>query len=308
MLRTNHALAGLILLPLAAFAVPALAAPKTTPAITANALQSWMSSDLQAAWTAGYKGQGTTITFVDEFSGSDPFSGNWGTGAKTQLHGYWTTQETALVASLATIATHDFNLGTTVALAPTGLNVLNLSYAMFARAGYSANQIGWSNQETSIISYARSGLAVISKAAGNDSVAMGTRTRSGLQDYLGDALIGAQSAIFVGALNTNGTTAKKATLASYSDTAGTNKTVQSHFLVVGVQASTTGLAGTSFAAPIISGYAAIIGSKFATWTPTQVTNRLLTTARKDTLLNYNATIYGMGEASLTNALAPNSIH
>jgi len=78
--------------------------------------------------------------------------------------------------------------------------------------------------------------------------------------------------------------------------------------VVGVAANKTGLAGTSFAAPIVSGYAAIIGSKFPTWTPTQVTNRLLTTARKDTLVNYNATTYGVGEASLANALAPNSIH
>ena len=322
MLRTNLRLAALVLLPVLALASPAFAGKKSTPpppppppppassspTIVANALQSWMSPDIQAAWNAGYKGQGTRITFVDEFTGNDPFSGNWGTGTKTQLHGYWTSQEAALIAPSATIATQNFNSGTTVQLAPSGLNVINLSYAMFATAGYSVSQIGWSNQEASIISYAKNGRAVISKAAGNDSVAMGTRTRSGVQDYLGDALIGAQSAIFVGALNSNGTTSSKASLASYSDTAGTNTSVQSHFLVVGVASNKTGLAGTSFAAPIVSGYAAIIGSKFPTWTATQVTNRLLTTARKDTLVNYNATTYGVGEASLSNALAPNSIH
>ena len=83
--------------------------------------------------------------------------------------------------------------------------------------------------------------------------------------------------------------------------------MQSHFLVVGVESSKTGLAGTSFAAPIISGYASILGSKFTTATPTQITNQLLNTARKDTLLNYNAATFGMGEASLSRALAPLTI-
>ncbi|TIT08725.1 MAG: peptidase S8 and S53 subtilisin kexin sedolisin, partial [Mesorhizobium sp.] len=41
--------------------------------------------------------------------------------------------------------------------------------------------------------------------------------------------------------------------------------------------------------------------------PTQITNQLLNTARTDTLLNYNASVYGKGEASLSRALAPASI-
>jgi subtilisin family serine protease len=69
----------------------------------------------------------------------------------------------------------------------------------------------------------------------------------------------------------------------------------------------TGLAGTSFAAPIVSGYAAIIGSKFRTATPTQITNQLLTTARQDTIANYNAAMHGRGEASLARALSPVTI-
>lgn len=40
---------------------------------------------------------------------------------------------------------------------------------------------------------------------------------------------------------------------------------------------------------------------------TQITNQLLNTARKDTLLNYDPAVYGQGEASLTRALAPRSI-
>ncbi|TGU20811.1 S8/S53 family peptidase, partial [Mesorhizobium sp. M4B.F.Ca.ET.150.01.1.1] len=104
--------------------------------------------------------------------------------------------------------------------------------------------------------------------------------------------IGKPTAIFVGALSSNGTTTNKAQLAWYSDYAGSNALVQSHFLVVGVEGDKTGLYGTSFAAPIISGYAAIIGSKFTSATPVQITNDLLNTARTDTLVNYNPAVYG----------------
>jgi subtilisin family serine protease len=302
------AVAGMGLLASTAIAGDSILATKSTKIVTV-VTPSWMSPDVAAAWALGYKGAGVTITMVDEFSGpnSDKFSGNFGQGVQNQLHGLWTREEASMIAPSATIVSKDFNSGTAVTL-KSGLNVINLSYAMFATAGYNVNQIGWSNQEKSIIAAAMNGKAVISKAAGNDSVVMGARTSSGLQDYLGDALIGAPSAIFVGALNSNGTTTSKASLAYYSDTAGTNKAVQSHFLVVGVTANTTGLAGTSFAAPIITGYAAILGSKFRTATPTQITNRLLTTARTDTLLNYNAATYGMGEAILSRAVAPNSIN
>lgn len=275
---------------------------QTTPPVW----RAWMSPEVADAWTAGYKGQKTTITFIDDFSSASKFGGKLGSASQVLRHGEWTRLEGSMIAPLATIRSKEFRSGTSVSLA-AGLNILNLSYGMYARAGYSASQIGWSGQESSIISYARNGKAVIAKAAGNDGVAIGAANRSGQVDYLNLALVGTQSTIFVGALTTNGTTANKASLASYSNTAGTNAAVQSHFLVVGVDSSKTGLAGTSFAAPIISGYAAVLGSKFTTATPTQITNQLLNTARKDTLVNYNAATYGMGEASLTRALAPLTI-
>ena len=34
----------------------------------AQTLRSWMSPDVGAAWSAGYKGQGTTITVIDDFA------------------------------------------------------------------------------------------------------------------------------------------------------------------------------------------------------------------------------------------------
>ena len=48
--------------------------------------------------------------------------------------------------------------------------MLNLSYGMYATTGYNVDQLLWSQQEASIISY-ENGQAVIS-AAGNDSVAL----------------------------------------------------------------------------------------------------------------------------------------
>ena len=284
---------------------PSICLSATLPTATTQAVQSWMSPDVGAAWAAGYKGKGVTITIVDDFSSTSRFSGNFGIGVQYQRHGEWTRQEASMIAPLATIRSKDFSTSSSVALAP-GLNVLNLSYGMYARAGYSPTQIGWAPEETSIISYATKGSAVVSKAAGNDSIAVGG-IKNGQQDYLDIALVGKASAIFVGALSTNGTTSNKAQLASYSNYAGSNPLVQSHFLVVGVAGNKTGLYGTSFAAPIISGYAAIVGSKFTTATPTQITNQLLNTARTDTLVNYSASVYGKGEASLSRALAPLTI-
>lgn len=274
--------------------------------VSAPQVQAWMSSEVGDAWAAGYKGAGVTITVVDDFRSNQGLYGNLGQGTQLLRHGEWTLKEASMIAPAATLRTQDFNSGTTVAL-NRGLNVLNLSYGMYASAGYTASQIGWSAQETSIINYAQKGTAVISKAAGNDAVAVGTANAAGNVDFLNVALKGAPSAIYVGALNTNGTTSAPASLASYSNTPGADATVQNQFIVLGVDGAKTGLYGTSFAAPIISGYSAIVGSKFTRATSTQIANQLLNTARKDTISNYNAATHGRGEASITRALSPISI-
>lgn len=276
-----------------------------TPTATSPTLYSWMSPEIGDAWKAGYKGQGVTMTFVDDFRSSSRFRGNLGTGSLLLRHGEWTRLEGSMIAPSAGIVSQDFNSGATVALA-RGLNVVNLSYGMFAPAGYTASEIGWSAQESSIIRYA-AGYAVISKAAGNDGVNIGATNTAGNVDYLSLALVGKSSAIFVGALNANGTTTNPTSLASYSNKPGADVTIQNNFITVGVAGNKTGLYGTSFAAPIVTGYAAVLGSKFTSATPTQITNQLLTTARQDTLMNYSAAVYGRGEASITRALAPKSI-
>lgn len=275
--------------------------------LTASAATpAWMSTEVGDAWAKGYKGKGATITVVDDFRSASLLSGKLGTSSQRLRHGQWTAMEAGMIAPLASLATKDFNSGTAVKL-NKGLNVLNLSYGMMAAAGYSASQIRWSAQESSIINFANNGTAVISKAAGNDGVAVLDKNARGQADYLNLALKGSQTGIYVGALNTNGTKAAPATLASYSNTAGSDVTVQKQFLVVGVEGGKTGLYGTSFAAPVITGYAAVLGSKFTKATPVQITSQLLETARQDTIKGYDVQLHGRGEASLTRALAPLAI-
>jgi len=284
-------------------------ASATTAAVVTPKVQNWMSPEVGAAWSAGYSGKGTTITVVDDYSNASKFSGNLNGTVQSQGHGYWTSQEAGLVAYSATINRQDFNTGrnTSVPLAKTGLNVINASYGMYASSAFINYTFIYGAEETSMVNYAKGGNAIIVKAAGNDGINMGTVNTSGNFDALNKSLKGLPTTIYAGALSTNGTTASPASMASYSNKAGTDVTTQKQFLVVGVDSSKMGIAGTSFAAPIISGYAAILGSKFATATPTAITNQLLNTARTDTVKNYNAAVYGRGEASLTRALAPVSI-
>ncbi len=281
------------------------------PLAVSQTLQPWMSNEVSDAWRAGYKGQGTTITFVDDFRSNSGYYGNFNGNLQLQQHGKWTSQEASLIAPLASIKTQDFTNSSTVRLATRGLNTVNLSYAMYANTGSTANNIRWAARERSIINYAANGSAVIVKAAGNDyGTSVGSGNENGKTDYLNSALINTKSAIFVGALDKNGAPSNQASMASYSNVAGSNTAVQNKFLVVGVTGGNDPyykLYGTSFAAPVVSGYSAILGSKFTTANSTKITNQLLNTARTDTIANYSSSVHGKGEASIARALAPASI-
>lgn len=285
-----------------AMAVATLVMSATVTA--AQEVRPWMHSEIGQAWSLGYKGQGTSITVIDDFTSGYGYYGDLRGYTELRHHGDWTALEASMIAPSAKVYEHDFGNTSAVKL-QRGLNTLNLSYGMMANEGYTS--VSWSQPEASIISYARYGKAVVVKAAGNDAVAVGAANSSGKVDYLNRDLIGKQSAIFVGALSFHGTVDNKASLASYSNTAGSNTTVQNQFLVVGVTGNNTGLYGTSFAAPIVSGYASVLGSKFRRATPTQITNQLLSTARQDTISGYSADLHGRGEASIERALAPSAI-
>lgn len=305
-MTSNFKMTSAVLLTLIASYAVAQGKPFSSDASSPPLLQSWMNTEVSAAWSQGFKGQGVTLIVLDDFKSKSGYYGNLGTGTQLLRHGEWTSKEASMLAPSANLKTQDFTSGATVKL-NSGLNVVNMSFAMYAPAGYTASQIGWNAEEKSIINYASTGAAIISKAAGNDSMAVGGTNAAGKVDYLSLALKGTASAIYVGALNSNGSATKQAAMASYSNMAGTDVTVQNQFLTVGVEGRKTGLSGTSFAAPIISGYAAILGSKFTNSSPTQITNQLLNTARQDTVSNYSAAVYGRGEASIARALAPIAI-
>lgn len=264
----------------------------------------WMSPEVQAAWAEGYEGQGVTIAVVDEHT-SEAFDGNLNGSTTPRPHGGWTALQARLIAPRATVRTVDYfsDAGTPLALR-SGLNVVNNSYSINAAPGKAIGT--FDPLERSTITHAKNGAAVVVKAAGNEGSAIGS-VIADKTDVLNEQLTGAPSAIFVGALSANGTTANPASMASYSNFAGSNGQVQLQFLVVGVEAGRTGLSGTSFAAPIVSGYAAILGSKFTAATPSQISNRLLGTARTDTISGYSVSVHGQGEASITRALAPSSL-
>ena len=171
--------------------------------------------------------------------------------------------------------------------------------------------------------------AVIVKAAGNDSI---TADKEPLVSALSKNQDIQKRLLVVGALNkAGGPSYGLATIMNYSNSASTNLNVQNRFLVasgttpfgtgdlalngnpVDATLSTDpngyklGNVGTSYAAPRVAGYAAIVRQKFPNLTGANTSDILLQTARYDTLTcnpNCDKSIYGQGEASLSRALAP----
>lgn len=289
------------------FSLAVLAAAFTTSA-TAQDFRPWMHKDIQRAWDQNFQGQRARITTIDQFSGGLSW-GNLTGQVEQRTHGGWTALQSSMIAPRAQTREHDFsNLGK-VKRSKTRMNIFNLSYGMIGNPGF--GQIGWSDRERSIIKAARKDRAVVVKAAGNygNNINEAYTDEFGRQrfDYLNRDLAGLRTTIFVGALEGNGTVSNPAAIADYSARAGSDKAYRKKFLVVGVPSHIHGLAGTSFAAPVVSGYAAILGSKFRDARPRDISRQLLRTARTDRILNYDKRVHGRGEASLRRALAPVSI-
>jgi hypothetical protein len=169
--------------------------------------------------------------------------------------------------------------------------------------------------------------AVIVKAAGNDSI---SADKEPLNKALATNELIRPRLLIVGALDRAGFVSVPASFASYSNTAGTDVSVASRFLVAsgttpfgdgylalngvpiagtdfGPDGRTLSGGGTSYAAPRVTGYVAILRQKFPNLNGEKSSSILLDTARYDTLTchpNCDPSIYGKGEASLTRALAP----
>jgi subtilisin family serine protease len=274
--------------------------------------KNWMHTDVKDAWKKGYRGTGSQIITIDSYN-SDLLPGNL-TGKDMELtHGAWTSLQSKMIATHSNVIGLDWNTkeNTNIVLNGKNLNIINASYAIYASPN--GDYFGkLPKLHNSVVLAGMTGKAIVVKAAGNDAIDMGgsITTLSGpRKDVLNDHLKKSNSVIFVGALESNGgtTDTDQASLASYSNKAGLDVDYQKRYLVVGVDTQQTGLAGTSFAAPIVSGYAAIMKSKFIKATPKQITGQLLNTARTDTIKDYSVAIHGKGEASLSRALAPVSL-
>ncbi len=275
----------------------------------------WMSGEVKSAgWDKGYSGQGTQIVTLDFFTTTDPFYAKLDSYNVNARHGSHVGKVTRLMAPNATLRYADYSSTTMMSLPidTSKINIINASFALYTDENQiKKGQTFGNNLVKSLISNAQNGTALVVKAAGNNGInldeALTSGTYANQEDGLNTSLVTSNSVIYVGALSNFGTITNKASLASYSNKAGIDPEFQKRFLVTGVRSYKIGVGGTSFAAPIVSSYASILGSKFKTATPTKIANQLLNTARTDTILNYDPSLHGKGEVSLTRAIAPISL-
>ena len=279
------------------------------------------SADVLAAWNNGWTGNGKNILTVDYFSSAN----SCGFFNVTACHGIITSLISGITTAPGatkylldwngTDTVRNFN-GTTAT--PTSMNVVNLSYTYVGQGAQTAsNQVAnflKSNYQSFNLSN-----AVITKAAGNSSVTSNNDILSKTLAYNSSI---APRLLIVGAVSGNGTTSSPVNISYYSNTAGTDLALANRFVLANGNApwstfdvkinnsvipGSSSNMGTSYAAPLVAGYAAIIQQKFPGLNAANTSNIILDTARYDTLTCYpscNTSIYGKGEASLSRALAP----
>ena len=208
---------------------------------------------------------------------------------------------------------NNWNCNNGACVAPTDIVYNN---GITSTATTHVNLINVLNGVTSVTNLSNFSNTVVVKSAGND----GLDTKYDLTVLALSGNSNVQSRLLiVGALDKNGTVASTASKASYTNYAGTNTVISDRFVMAnGEMPWTTGsvkingsyfgvMQGTSFAAPLVAGYAAVLMSKFPNLNAINTSNIILDTARTDTLSctpDCSSAIYGKGEASLSRALAP----
>ena len=305
------------------------------------------SADVLAAWNSGWTGKGVNILVIDSFAnkatcnsisschgivtmmGTDYIAPG---ATKFALDNAFTTNFTgtalditgANLSSAKSInvvnmswtfiySTNNWNCNNGACTAPTTA-VNNAGIASLSGTYTNLNNV--LNGVTSVTNLSNLSNAVITQAAGNDN--LDTKYSLNALGLSGDANV-ASRLLIVGALDKDGTVASKATKASYSNYAGSSSAISDRFVMangtmpwgatsVKINGTNVGIAqGTSFAAPLVAGYAAVVMQKFPNLTAASTSNIILDTARTDTLScspNCDPTVYGKGEASLSRALAP----
>jgi hypothetical protein len=284
------------------------------------------SADVLSAWNSGWTGKGKSILTIDNYSLIGSCS------SASTCHGVTTMLISDLIAPGATKygANWDFTTGANnlnrVSAGYITPDVVNMSFG--TNSAGSINAITYltdtdiNNTRYLNISF---NSAVLIKSAGNNS-GQDTYSYTAAGDYFVKGLVDNSNTslrlLIVGALDKNGSIASPATIASYSNVAGTTSAAQNRFVVAngnapfangGVSMNGSAIAGyetnmgTSYAAPVVAGYAAIVRSKFPNLNAEKTSSIILDTARYDTLSCYpscSVAIYGKGEASLSRALAP----
>ncbi len=324
----------------------------------------WMHPEVDWAFSNNITGLGSHLVILDNFS-SNAFSGNLVGQTQTLTHGEWTSLQSRLVAPGASyrnvnqptsvrgrdrtgVISNHYASGAAV-------QVVNMSFGLFDPEGtvvdadYSFGNTLWDSLADEAWN---GGNDIFVKAAGNTNgqhVDTGTielgLIPANYVDTLNISLIGAPNALFVGALDWAPTNYEAGdaydedgnlveanlelaptTIADYSTIAGSNTMVQDMFLVARVNSAEMGFAGTSFAAPYVSGIAAMVGGKHQNYLSNQsnagelVVDRLLQTARTDTISNFSdsctlsvdnackrSSVYGVGEVSLRRAVSPDFV-
>ncbi len=305
------------------------------------------SSDVLNSWNAGWTGKGVNVLFIDGYSSINTCnmnSSNTCHGVVTMMTTNLAAPGAALFGlDASTIGTSfsgaakNGNGGGNLT-SPVIINAVNVSVtanawcnngcgitpsdasyaAMIAStANFNSAYVNALSGTSNISNLTNLGNAVITKSAGNDKL-------DSKYDVTTLALANnsniASRLLIVGALDKNGSVSNPATIAYYSNYAGATTGIANRFVVangnapyaaggVGINGHSApgGEMGTSFSAPLVAGYAAVVMQKFPNLDAVKTSSIILDTARYDTLScnpNCSPSIYGAGEASLSRALAP----
>jgi hypothetical protein len=272
--------------------------------------------DVLSAWNQGWTGSNKNILLIDDYSSISTCN------SSSSCHGI----NTMMIVNTTAIGASLYALNSPTSLAKDinnnnltsskAINVVNMSFGMSTDAG-AAVYVNYLKGVSNVSNLTVTG-AVITKSAGNISA----DTYSGVGMNLVKALVDdsdtSKRLLIVGALDKDGSVATKASIASYSNYAGATSAAQNRFILAnGHTAYTVNVGingviiapgeGTSYAAPRVASYASILMQKFPNLDAVKTSSIILDTARYDTLSCYpncSTAIYGMGEASLSRALAP----
>jgi hypothetical protein len=323
--------------PLAYMGIPVSSYTNTLSGPTLNS----PSLEVRTAWGDGWTGKGVNILLVDGYTGTGTaYEHGVTTMMITDLIAIGATKFGVDSAwdSVTLLPTGVVKAGSSGAAIATltNMGVVNASFgfnywantldpnlaadvtAAFGLVALAGGATTWQHifNGASFYPLANVADAVIVKSAGNDTTSAANEPF--VFAYANDIVINPRLLV-VGATLADGTALAKTSIAAYSNTAGTNATIANRFLVangvspystgdVGINGFTVAAgAGTSYAAPRVAGYVAILRQKFSNLDAVHSASILLDTARYDTLSchpNCDPTIYGKGEASLSRALAP----